>query len=89
MKTIIELGDLVKDRISGFSGIVTARSEYLNGCISMLVQPDKLDDDGKKIKGLWFDDVQLEVRKKKAFVRVDRSAGGPERSTPSREHPPG
>ena len=89
MNTKIELGDLVKDRISGFSGIVTARSEYLNGCISVLVSPTNLDNDGKKIKGIWFDDVQLEVEEQKAFGSLERATGGPERSTPSRERPSG
>ena len=89
MNTNIELGDRVKDRISGFGGIVTARSEYLNGCISMLVQPARLDEGGKKIKGIWFDDVQLEVEEQKAFGSLERPTGGPERSTPSRERPSG
>ncbi len=29
----IKLGDKVKDKITGFEGIVIARIEYLNGCI--------------------------------------------------------
>ena len=64
---MIRLGDRVKDSISGFEGIVTARSEYLNGCISLLVSPEKLDKSGEKIKGIWFDDVQLTVKKKSVF----------------------
>ena len=84
----IGLGDRVKDEISSFEGIVTARSEYLNGCVSLLVQPESLDE-GKKIKGVWFDDVQLRLVKKEVIGRRTRSSGGPERSTPSRERPSG
>ena len=36
---MIELGDKVKDTITGFAGTATARIEYLNGCIQFLVTP--------------------------------------------------
>jgi hypothetical protein len=36
----------VKDTITGYSGIVVARHEYLNGCLRFSLQPDKLDKDG-------------------------------------------
>ncbi len=35
----IELGQKVKDVVTGFSGIATARVEYLNGCVQILVAP--------------------------------------------------
>ena len=37
MKT--ELGQKVKDSITGFAGIVTGRAEYITGCHQILVQP--------------------------------------------------
>ena len=33
------LGDEVKDTITGFKGIVVARTEWLNGCARVTVQP--------------------------------------------------
>ena len=42
----IELGDEVIDKITGFKGIVVAKTEYINGCIQYEVQP-KIDKDGK------------------------------------------
>lgn len=33
----IKLGDKVKDKISGLSGIATARTEFLNGCVQYTV----------------------------------------------------
>lgn len=36
---MIELGDKVKDLISGYEGIVTAKVEFLNGCIQYMVAP--------------------------------------------------
>lgn len=43
MKMII-LGDRVKDEITGLSGIVIAVTQWLNGCVRMQVQPEKLKD---------------------------------------------
>jgi len=33
----IRLGDKVKDKYTGFSGIVMAKTEYINGCVQYLV----------------------------------------------------
>ena len=44
----INLGDKVTDTISGYSGIVVARYEYLNGCVRFQVEPDKLTKDGTR-----------------------------------------
>ena len=38
----IHLGDRVKDKLTGFSGVVVAITEWLNGCTRMAVQPEKL-----------------------------------------------
>jgi len=73
---MIKLGDKVKDSITGFSGIVIARCAYLNGCISIQVQPQKLGGDGKPIEPEWIDEQQL-VDKSKA------KAGGPQVRPPS------
>ena len=55
---MIKLGELVKDRISGFEGIATGKSEYLYGCVRILVEPKKLKD-GKPIEGEWIDEQRL------------------------------
>lgn len=55
----IKLGQRVKDLVSGFVGMTTARTEYLNGCIQFSVTPP-VDKEGKKPDGIWFDEEQLE-----------------------------
>ena len=55
-----ENGDAVKDVISGFSGVITARLEYLNGCRQYSIRPTKLKDD-TVISSEWFDEGQLEL----------------------------
>jgi hypothetical protein len=78
----INLGDKVKDKISGFTGIAWGRYEYLNGCVRIDVHPEKLNKDGTRIEGSVFDIEQLDLVKA-AKVRVSRPGGGP-RPQPSR-----
>ncbi|MDP2410393.1 MAG: hypothetical protein Q8M26_08910 [Pseudolabrys sp.] len=84
----IKLGDKVKDTISGFTGIVTGEFKYLNGCVRLQLDPDKLDKDGKVQDGRIFDIEQLALVK--AGVHAVKSpSGGPrdnpaQRSNPSR-----
>lgn len=53
-----ELGARVKDIVTGFTGVVVARSEFLNGCIRYAIQPAKLSE-GKPIESEHFDEAQL------------------------------
>ena len=59
----IELGDRVKDRISGLKGIVTGVTYFLYGCTRMTLQPEEAKD-GKPADGFWVDEPQLELVKK-------------------------
>lgn len=52
------LGDQVKDHITSFTGIITSRSENINGCARYWVQPQELKD-GKMVEGCWMDEPSL------------------------------
>jgi hypothetical protein len=65
----IMLGDLVKDKVSGFKGIATSRTEFLNGCVRFGVNASKLDKDGKIFQTEVFDEEQLEVVKVSVYER--------------------
>lgn len=52
------LGHKVRDRITGLEGIVTSRTEYLNGCVRYAVQPP-VDQDGKVRDSMWADESDL------------------------------
>lgn len=54
------LGDRVRDRISGFVGIITSRSEHLFGCARYWVSPQE-HKDGEIKGGVWFDEDAIEV----------------------------
>lgn len=56
----VRMGVEVKDRVTGLRGIITGKTEYINGCIQWLVKPP-VDKDGKLVDGCWIDTIQLEV----------------------------
>ena len=51
----MNLGDYVVDMISGFAGVVTARTVYLNGNVKVCVEACELDQ-GKPITEVWLDE---------------------------------
>jgi len=55
-----ELGDLVKDKITGFVGCIEIVSNYLNGCRRMGIKPIELRE-GKPIESQFYDEPQLEI----------------------------
>lgn len=86
----IELGMRVRDTISGFTGIATCVSKFLNGCVRVTVSPEKIDK-GVPVADGYFDEQQLEVVAVKTEARklvqaTERAAlpGGPRKSTPRR-----
>ena len=80
----LALGDRVKDRITGFRGIVVCRTEWLNYCNRYTVQPEVLKD-GKPVESIAFDEGDLVVVKKDVFAgkaagaekTIKRYTGGP------------
>lgn len=63
----IQLGDKVRDRLTGFEGVATGRHEYLYGCTRFTVSPVVLKD-GHIAGNESFDEPQLEVLERAAFV---------------------
>lgn len=57
----LPLGRLAKDTISGFEGIIEARTEWINGCFRVALAPTHLDKDGKLIDNHTFDAEQIEL----------------------------
>jgi len=74
----IELGDKVKDINTGFVGIVTARTEFLNGCVQFNVIPRVKEN--KMPEEMSIDRECLVVIKKKLKPKEKPdSNGGPMR----------
>lgn len=75
------LGDKARDKVTGFTGIVIARTEWLHGCARITIQPQKLDPvKGTPVEAHAFDELQCE-RVAEAVVAPatteERKKGGP------------
>lgn len=57
---VMKLGDLMKDRVTGFEGVATGVADYLTGCRQWLLSSQKLKPDGDAI-AMWIDEIRLEV----------------------------
>lgn len=77
------LGDEVKDKVTGFKGAISGRTEWLYGCRRYTVQPTKLKD-GKPMDPLGFDEAALILIKAAGpGQKVQPRKGGP-RAEPGR-----
>jgi hypothetical protein len=76
----IEKGDLVKDKITGFQGVVVCVLDYLHGCFRLAVQSLELKD-GLPKDHQYFDSHQLEIVEKGFYFKepvkiAERKPGG-------------
>ena len=71
----IRLGDKVKDCVSGFEGIVIAKTDWLYGCVRFGVEAQELRD-GKLIEAQWFDEPRLVLVATQAELRRAAQPGG-------------
>lgn len=83
----IEMGNKVRDLVTGLEGIVTGRAEYLNGCVQYSVKPP-VGADGKMPEAWWLDEAQLVVTGQGVAIPAPlRAVGGPQES-PSASYRP-
>ena len=81
IKPMIELGDKVKDKITGLTGIASERREYLNGCVQYAVQ-GKFNPSKNEIPNWSIDADQLVVVEKGAYRKLAAKK-------PAKRKPPG
>jgi hypothetical protein len=77
-KKEFQLGDEVRCKVTGFKGIITSKTVYLNGCKQAGVQAP-LGKDGKWGENYSIDETQLSLIKEKKVGIEQRDAGGPPR----------
>ena len=76
-KMKFDIGDKLRDKISGFEGIVTAKTEWYNGCKRYRLEPDKLNPEtGGLIEDETFDEDQLEKVRKVKVRPPTKPTGG-------------
>jgi hypothetical protein len=68
-------GDTLCDKVTGFTGVVIQRIDYISGCNRYLLQP-RIDKEGKLSEGIYVDEPALEYI---GVLRVvlDRPEGQP------------
>jgi hypothetical protein len=71
----VNIGDRVKDSITGLEGIVMARTVWMYGCVRLLVQP-QVHTAGKAAEPFTCDEPQLVVVERGA-IQPAAAAGGP------------
>ncbi len=72
---MINLGDTAKDTITGYTGIVVGRTEWINGCVRYIIQSTQLKD-GVPVDPQHIDEPQLElVKAAKSKVKTDKTGG--------------
>lgn len=89
----IELGDAVKDQISGFAGVAVAKTVWINGCVRWTLQPESKTKEGAPGATETFDEQQLVVVKKHRLPpppvpTAARPAPGGPRPSPRRSTDP-
>ena len=83
----------VRDRVTGFRGVITGRTEWAYGCIRYSVQPKGLKN-GRPVEAMGFDEASLALvtpsRKARKRRKAPRKKGGPHAEpTRPRTHVPG
>jgi hypothetical protein len=77
-----DLGVEVKCKITGFKGVIVARSQWLNNCNTYGVKSRELKD-GKPMENQFFDEPSLELVAPEAEpIPAKRTTGGPCESIP-------
>lgn len=72
----LEYGTKAKDKISGFSGVVTGIDEWINGCVRYRIETDTLHD-GSPVAPEAFARQQLEVLSVPVLKDEPVQTGGP------------
>lgn len=61
-------GDRVKEKITGFTGVITGTCFYLTGCNQYLITAESKDN--KNPVALWYDEGRIELLNK-AEVKIE------------------
>jgi hypothetical protein len=54
-----EMYEIVKDKVSGYSGVILGRTEYATGCRHYGLAARSVNKEGKVAEWEWFDESRL------------------------------
>lgn len=75
-----DLGSKAKHKITGFTGIIVCRTQWLTNCNVYGIKSTELKD-GRPIDSQHFDEAELDVLEEKV-IEPDRKTGGPTEAIP-------
>jgi hypothetical protein len=73
----LALGDIARDTITGFEGVIIARARWISACDRLVLQPTKLKDDGQPRENHGFDAANCVLVSKKDPPAPAEKRGGP------------
>ena len=76
INTKFNFGDKVREKITGYEGIIIACDFWQTGCFRYCVKPQMLKD-GLPQDGHWIDEMNLEIIKEKPIKSVKSGPAGP------------
>lgn len=59
-------GDFVREKVSGFEGIVTGTAFYITGCNQYLIVAKSVDN--AEATSLWFDEGRIQLKQKNVIT---------------------
>ena len=82
----IEMGATVKDKVTNYTGMVTARIEFLGGCIQYKVERT-VGTDKELAPSHYFDEDRLQVIRK-ATAKLKRARASSPKRNGAQDRPP-
>lgn len=58
---MVQLGQKCRDVVTGFEGLCMGKAQYLTGCNQVLLVPQRLSAEGKRLDGEWLDEQRVAV----------------------------
>lgn len=78
------LGDKLRDKVTGLEGVVLVIAKYATGCIHYGIQSDKVKEDGTIANWEWLDESRFKLMIKKAVdFNIENPTSGPAPTGPS------
>lgn len=68
--TRFELGDTIREKITGFEGVAVGRHYFISGTVQYTIAPKKLDDKGSPVPIASFDWQHLELMERGPLVTM-------------------
>ncbi len=76
-----------KDIITGFTGTITGKCEYISGCSQLLLSPD-VDENGNYREPQWIDESRIEINDESGIIQLPDNKvlqnPGPDKAAPKR-----